>query len=91
MKIVITDAGTVFDRFVSSDVFSEFGEVVSHHLLKYDELAENIKDADIVICNKSIMDKESLKCAEKLKYIGLFATGYNNIDTVYTREKGITV
>jgi len=91
MKIVITDAGTVFDRFVSSDAFSEFGEVVSHHLLKYDELAENIKDADIVLCNKSIMDKESLKYAEKLKYIGLFATGYNNIDTVYTREKGITV
>ncbi|MBR6557672.1 MAG: D-2-hydroxyacid dehydrogenase [Clostridia bacterium] len=91
MKIVITDAGTVFDRYVSSDVFSEFGEVVSHHLLKYDELAENIKDADIVLCNKSLMNEGSIKNAEKLKYIGLFATGYNNIDTVYTRERGITV
>ncbi len=91
MKIVITDAGTVFDSFVSPDVFSKFGEVTKHHMLKYDELAENIADADIVLCNKSVMDQGSLKYAKNLKYIGLFATGYNNIDTEYCRAHGIRV
>ena len=91
MKIVITDAGTVFDKFVSPDVFSKFGDVTKHHMLKYDELAENVKDADIVLCNKSLMDSGSLKYARNLKYIGLFATGYNNIDIEYCREHGIRV
>ena len=91
MKIVITDAGTVFDKFVSFDVFKKFGEVTSHHLLSYDELSENIKDADIVLCNKSIMDENVLKNARNLKYIGLFATGYNNIDIDYCKAHGITV
>ena len=61
MKIVITDAGTVFDELVSFDVFKQFGEVTSHHLLSYDELGDNIKDADIVLCNKSLMDENTLK------------------------------
>ena len=37
MKIVITDAGTVFDERVKADIFEQFGEVDSHHLLKYNE------------------------------------------------------
>ena len=91
MKIVITDAGTVFDELVSFDVFKQFGEVTSHHLLSYDELGDNIKDADIVLCNKSLMDENTLKNAHNLKYIGLFATGYNNIDIDYCKAHGITV
>ena len=37
------------------------------------------------------MDAGSLRLAKKLRYIGLFATGYNNIDIPYCREHGITV
>ena len=91
MKIVITDAGTVFDQLVSADIFRNFGEVEQHHLLSYGEIAENVRDADIVLCNKSIMNAETLRYADKIKYIGLFATGYNNIDIPYCRERGITV
>ena len=91
MKIVITDAQTVVDGLVSAERLNEFGEVVQHGLLKYDEVAEAIADADLVVCNKTIMDAGSLRLAEKLRYIGLFATGYNNIDIPCCRERGITV
>ena len=91
MKIVLTDAQTVIDDLVTADCLNEFGEVISHGLLRYDEVAEAIADADMVICNKTLLNAETLRLAKKLRYIGLFATGYNNIDVDYCRAHGITV
>ena len=91
MKIVLTDAQTVVDNLVPADRLSQFGEVVQYGLLTYDEVAEKIADADMVICNKTRLDEGSFKLAKNLKYIGLFATGYNNIDIEYCRKHGITV
>lgn len=91
MKIVLTDAQTVVDGLVTAECLKEFGEVVSNGLLRYDEVAEAIADADMVICNKTQLNSETLRLAKNLKYIGLFATGYNNIDVEYCRANGITV
>ena len=91
MKIVLTDAQTVVDELVTANCLSEFGEVVSHGLLRYEEVAEAIADADIVLCNKTLLDSHTLRLAKQLKYIGIFATGYNNIDVDYCRAHGITV
>ncbi|MCQ2515058.1 MAG: D-2-hydroxyacid dehydrogenase [Ruminococcus sp.] len=91
MKIVLTDAQTVLDELVDASSLDEFGEVVKYGLLKYDEVAEKIADADIVICNKTVLNEETLRLAKNLKYIGLFATGYNNIDIKYCAEHNITV
>lgn len=91
MKIVLTDAKTVFDELVTPAPLRELGEVIEHGLLKYDDVAEKIADADVVVVNKTILDSHTLRLAKNLKYIGLFATGYNNIDIKYCREHGITV
>ena len=91
MKIVLTDAQTVVDKLVPADRLSQFGEVVQYGLLTYDEVAEKIADADMVICNKTRLDEGSLRLAKNLKYIGLFATGYNNIDIEYCKAHKITV
>lgn len=91
MKIVLTDAQTVFDRFVNADCLTEFGEVVQYGMLREDEVAEIIADADLVLCNKTPMNAKTLAQAKHLRYIGLFATGYNNIDVDYCRAHGITV
>lgn len=91
MKIVLTDAQTVMDDLVTADCLNEFGEVTAHGLLRYDEVAQAIADADLVVCNKTLLNSETLRLAKNLKYIGLFATGYNNIDIDYCRKNGITV
>lgn len=91
MKIVLTDAQTVLDSLVNADILKQFGEVTEYGLLRYDEVAEKIADADMVVCNKTLLDKNTLRLAKNLKYIGLFATGYNNIDIEYCDEHGITV
>ena len=75
MKLVLTDAQTVLDDIVNADCLKEFGEVKQFGLLKYTEVAEAIADADIVVCNKTLLDKTTLALAKNLKYIGLFATG----------------
>lgn len=91
MKIVILDAQTITKGDISLSSLSDFGEVVTYNLTKYEEIESRIKDADAVICNKTLLDKNSLSSAYNLKYIGLFATGYNNIDIDYCSQHGITV
>ncbi len=91
MKIVITDADTVFDSNIKADIFEKYGELVCYPLTSKDELCDRIADADMVLCNKTQFGKREMDAAKKLKYIGLFATGFNNIDTAYAKEKGITV
>ena len=91
MKIVLTDAQTVLDNLVNADTLKQFGEVEEFGLLRYDEVAEKIADANMVVCNKTLLDKNTLRLAKNLKYIGLFATGYNNIDIDYCKEHNIAV
>ena len=91
MKIVLTDAQTVLDNLVNADNLKQFGEVEEYGLLRYDEVAEKIADADMVVCNKTLLDKNTLRPAKNLKYIGLFATGYNNIDIDYCKAHNVAV
>ncbi|MBE6573261.1 MAG: D-2-hydroxyacid dehydrogenase [Ruminococcaceae bacterium] len=91
MKIVITDAMTVSQGDIDLNIFSKFGELVIYQSTMPDEISERIADADIILCNKTPLFEPVLKNAKNLKYIGLFATGYNNIDIPYCAANGITV
>ena len=91
MKIVVTDAKTIASDISFFDPLRELGELVLYELTKPEEMVEHIGDADIVLCNKTHLGTENLGECRNLKYIGLLATGYNNIDIQYARELGITV
>jgi glycerate dehydrogenase len=91
MKIVILDAATVTANDISFDCFDRFGEVVAYDLTPQEKLVERIIDADMVITNKCVLTARIMEQAKKLKYIGLFATGYNNIDVEYANAHNITV
>lgn len=91
MKIVVLDAQTITKGDISLKPLEKFGEVVTYNLTSYEEIPQRISDADAVICNKTLLNESSLKDAKNLKYIGLFATGYNNIDIEYCKQNNITV
>lgn len=91
MKIVILDAQTVTKGDLPLSDLERFGETAVYPLTPPELIAERVKDADIVLCNKTQLNESNLKNAEKLRLITLFATGYNNIDTEYTERAGITV
>ncbi|MBE7012057.1 MAG: D-2-hydroxyacid dehydrogenase [Ruminococcaceae bacterium] len=90
MKIVMTDCQTITKGDLDLSAFDALGEVVIYDLTPKEKIYERIKDADAVICNKTVLNEENLK-GTNVKYIGLFATGYNNIDTEYCKNNGITV
>lgn len=91
MKICILDWTTVTSGDISADIFGEFGDVSCYALTDNDKAAEQIGDSDMVLCNKVLITEQVMDKCPNLKYIGLFATGYNNVDIKAASEKGITV
>lgn len=92
MKLLLTDAVTIaYQNDIALDVFEQFGNVTSYESISRDELLKIVKDYDVILTNKVVIDREIIEKAVNLKYIGLFATGYNNIDIEYAKEKGIAV
>ena len=91
MEIVILDAKTVTNGDIDLSVLGRFGNVRQYELTDAEQIVERIKDADIVLTNKCKLTADVLKQTPRVKYIGLFATGYNNIDVEYAGENGITV
>ena len=90
MNIVILDAATLGDDLDLS-FFSHFGHLTVHQTTAKEEMRERTKEADVIILNKVKCNAETLASAEKLKLICVAATGYDNIDVAYCREKGIAV
>ena len=91
LKIVLTDCSTVNAGDLDLTSLERFGEVTYYPETAPEETAERIKDADVVILNKTVLGQNELDAAKNLKLVALFATGYNNIDVAYARERGITV
>ena len=92
MKILLTETATLIrDGDLSLDVFKGFGDVTEYENISLSELKKEVSDTDIILCNKTLITKEIMDLAPRLKYIGTFATGYNNIDVEYASKKGITV
>lgn len=56
-----------------------------------DQVMERIKGASIVITNKVVLDANILAANPQLQYIGVLATGTNNIDMQAAAEAGICV
>ena len=91
MKIVILERNSV-GTDVSVDRIGEFGDVAIYdNTVTVEEVCERVKDADIVIANKSPLREETLKDAPKVKLICEFATGYDNCDLEYCTARGIKV
>ena len=92
MKLLLTDCATLRSNGdLPLDSLKRFGDIFEYENITRAGLLKEAADADIILCNKTVIDKEVFDAAENLKYIGLFATGYNNIDIDYAKQKGVTV
>lgn len=90
MKIVFLEADNLGSD-MNFDKFSQLGDVTIYGETAPEQVAERIADAEAVIVNKLMMDEKSLKDASRIRYIGITATGKNNIDFTYTNKRGICV
>lgn len=88
MKIVCLDAATLGGADLS--LFKNFGEFEVYGLTPKEEVITRIKDAQVVMINKVIIDKEVIDNTN-LKLILQLGTGVNNIDIAYANSKNIIV
>ena len=92
MKILIADCATLTqNNDLDITVFEKYGDVVYNKNISRNELLNTVHEYDMILCNKTIIDRVVIESAKKLKFIGLLATGYNNIDITAAKENGITV
>lgn len=92
MKIVILDSETVArGGDVSLEGIISLGETTVYGYTPNDEVADRIGDADAVICNKCLITENVFERCPNLKYVGLFATGYNNVDLNAAKKHGAVV
>lgn len=91
MKIVILDGYTANPGDLSWGSLKEMGEVTVYERTRREEIAGRAADADIVLTNKVVMDREMMALLPRLKYIGVLATGYNVVDIEAARERDIIV
>ncbi|MGN0245971.1 MAG: D-2-hydroxyacid dehydrogenase [Lachnospiraceae bacterium] len=89
MNIVVLEQNSI-GLDIDLTIYEEFGNVTYYGNTVH-EVAERIKDADIVIANKARLDEESMKDAPNVKLICEFATGYDNVDLEYCKKRGIAV
>ena len=76
---------------VSFAPISALGELECYQTSSREESLERVKDAEILIINKILVDKELIDAAPSLRLICEAATGVNNIDLEYAASKGIPV
>lgn len=91
MKTVILEKQAVSIGDISFKRFHELCEFTEYDTTLPSEAEERCADAEAVLCNKTPFTAELISRLPKLKYIGLCATGYNNIDLAAAKERGIIV
>ncbi|MDR0944203.1 MAG: D-2-hydroxyacid dehydrogenase [Ruminococcus sp.] len=92
MNAVILEAGTVSRGDID---FSPIENLVDRFQIfdftPTDKTIEYVGDNEIVLCNKTPFTREVIKECKNLRYIGLCATGFNNIDLQAAKERNIVV
>ena len=67
------------------------GELTVYERTKASETVARAADAEMILTNKVVINREVMKQLPHLKYIGVLATGYNVVDVEAARERGIVV
>ncbi len=91
MKLVILDAYTANPGDLSWDELGALVECDVYDRTPPDQVAVRARDAELVLTNKTIVDRAAIVALPKLRYIGVLATGYNIVDVQAARERGIPV
>lgn len=93
LKGVILDFDSLAPNALNCDqLFNLEGiEWLVYKTTKPDQTLERIKTADVVLTNKVVIDEVLINATENLKYIGVLATGTNNIDLSACAKKGVQV
>ncbi|MDA7922494.1 D-2-hydroxyacid dehydrogenase [Verrucomicrobiales bacterium] len=90
-QLVFLDLATTNRDDLDFSELEKLGTLVTHPTTEPHEIAERIKDADIVLSNKVVIGAAEMDSATHLKLIQVVATGVNNIDLGAAKERELAV
>lgn len=90
MNIVVLDRMAIGDD-IDMSIFEKLGKLTIYERTAPEEVVDRLKDADALLTNKVVIGKAEMDRLPKLRYIGINATGTNNIDLAYAAKKNIAV
>ncbi len=92
MKLVVLDSYAAVSTDLSLECLRPFcDEMDVYDRTRPEDTAARIGNAELVLTNKTVLDEAVLRQCPNLRYIGLFATGYNVVDVEFCRARGIVV
>ena len=91
MNITILDGHALNPGDLDWSCFERFGKLTVYPRSEPELVIERAADSEVIFTNKVIFNESVLAQLPKLKYIGVFATGYNVVDVEAARRRGITV
>jgi len=91
MNIVILDGRALNPGDLSWTDLEALGSCTVYDSTEESEILTRIGDAEIIFTNKVPVTAETILQSPNLKYIGVFATGYNVVDTAAAKEAGVAV
>ncbi len=91
MNIVVLDGYALNPGDLSWETLEALGNCIIYKRTSPEKILSRAVNAEILLTNKVILDKNIISKLPKLKYICVLATGYNVVDTVFARKKNIPV
>jgi glycerate dehydrogenase len=91
MKIVVLDGYALNPGDLTWDSLRQLGTVEIHDRTPEDLVVQRSQGAEVLLTNKTPLNRATVSQLPALKYIGVLATGYNIVDTAAARERGIVV
>ena len=92
MKAVILESYVMQEGDLDwSGVYALVPDTTAYVRTDYDQIAQRIGDADFILLNKCRMDEAILSQCPNLKWVGIIATGTDNLDLEACRRHGVQV
>lgn len=91
MKIVVLDGFAANPGDLSWDAFTALGDCTIHDRTAPNEIVDRLRNAEVALTNKAILDATTFEQLPSLRYVGVVATGYNNVDVAAARSRNIPV
>lgn len=90
-KIVVLDGNVANSPDLSWDALDQLGQLTFYDRTPDDEIVNRAKDAFAIYTNKVVITDKIMEALPNLRFIGVLATGYNNVDIEAAKRRGITV
>lgn len=91
MEIVVLDAYSFNPGDIDWEPIARYGRLTVYDDTEEGQIAERIRNADTVFTNRVQFGEATFSAAQRLRFLGLFATGCDKIDMAAARRHEVVV